>query len=53
MLVVAAKPLKAGTVLQATDLKMIPWPTDQLPAGAYGDAAAVVGNTVFDPVERR
>lgn len=51
MLVVAAKQLKAGTVLQATDLKMIPWPTDQLPAGAYGDAAAVAGSTVFDPVE--
>ena len=51
MLVVAAKPLKAGTVVSATDVKLIPWPTDQLPAGAYGDANAVAGSTVFDPVE--
>lgn len=51
MLVVAAKPLKAGTVLQASDLKLIAWPTDQLPAGAYGDVNAVAGNTTFDPVE--
>jgi pilus assembly protein CpaB len=51
MLVVAAKPLKAGTVLQAADLKLIPWPTAQLPTGSYGDATAVTGNTVFDPVE--
>src|ERR1700733_2259080 len=51
MLVVAAKPLKAGTVLQAADLKLVPWPTAQLPTGSYGDATAVAGNTVFDPVE--
>ncbi|HML17651.1 MAG TPA: Flp pilus assembly protein CpaB [Bryobacteraceae bacterium] len=50
MLVVAAKPLKAGTVLQATDVKLIPWPADKLPTGAYGDPNAVAGATVFDPV---
>ncbi len=52
MLVVAATALKAGTVVQAADLKLIPWPTNQLPAGAYGDTSAVAGNTVFDPVEQ-
>ena len=50
MLVVAARTLKAGTVLQASDVKLIPWPADQLPAGAYGEVNAVAGNTVFDPV---
>jgi len=49
-LVVAAKTLKPGTVLQATDVKLIPWPADQLPKGAYENAAQVVGNTVFDPI---
>jgi pilus assembly protein CpaB len=50
MLVVAAKALKAGTVLQSTDVKLIPWPTDQLPKGAFDHAEQVVGNTVFDPI---
>jgi pilus assembly protein CpaB len=49
-MVVAAKSLNAGVVLQATDLKTIPWPTEQLPKGAYGNVADVVGSTVFDPI---
>lgn len=49
-LVVAAKALKTGTVLQSSDLKTIPWPQEQLPKGAYGTPEAVVGSTVFDPI---
>jgi pilus assembly protein CpaB len=47
-LVVAAKTLAPGTVLAATDVKTIPWPSQPLPKGAYGDPKDVVGNTVFD-----
>ncbi len=50
MLVVAAKPLKAGTVLQATDLKVIAWPEAQLLKGGYGNVSEVVGSTVFDAI---
>lgn len=50
-LVVAAKALKVGTQLQATDLRTIPWPAQQpLPEGFYGSADQVAGNTVFDPI---
>jgi len=49
-LVVAAKALKAGTQLQTTDLKTIPWPAEQLPAGFYGAVDQVTGTTVFDPI---
>ena len=48
MLVVAAKALKPGTVLQANDVKLMSWATDQLPTGAYQNADDVVGSTVFD-----
>jgi Flp pilus assembly protein CpaB len=50
MLVVAAKPLKAGTVLQATDVKLIPWPEAQLLKGAFGSVSEVTGDTVFDSI---
>ncbi len=49
-LVVAAKALKAGTQLQDTDLKTIPWPAEQLPVGFYGTVDQVTGTTVFDPI---
>jgi Flp pilus assembly protein CpaB len=49
-LVVAARALKVGTQLQGTDLKTIPWPSDQLPAGFYGTIDQVTGTTVFDPI---
>jgi Flp pilus assembly protein CpaB len=49
-LVVAAKTLKAGTQLQAADLKTIPWPAEQLPTGFYGNIDQVTGSTVFDPI---
>jgi pilus assembly protein CpaB len=49
-MVVAAKALKAGTVLKAEDLKTINWPVSQLPPGAHRDPQEVIGNTVFDPM---
>jgi Flp pilus assembly protein CpaB len=50
MLVVAAKALKPGTVLQPNDVKMIAWPTTQLPKGAFEHVEDVTGKTVFDAI---
>ncbi len=47
-MVVAAKALKAGTLLKAEDLKTINWPVPQLPPGAHHNPQEVIGNTVFD-----
>ena len=49
-MVVAAKALKAGTVLKADDLKTINWPAPQLPSGAHRNPQEVIGNTVFGPI---
>src|SRR5579863_4145793 len=49
-LVVAAKALKPGTVLAATDLKTIPWPAQEIPKGSFGSPEQAVGNTVFDRI---
>ena len=49
-MVVAARPLKAGDVLQASDLKTIPWPLSALPKGTYGSTKDLVGNTVYDAI---
>jgi pilus assembly protein CpaB len=49
-MVVAARPLKAGTVLALADLKTVPWAGDHLPKGAYETASGVVGSTVFDAI---
>ena len=50
MVVVAAKALKPGTVVKASDVRLLPWPGDQLPKGAYGSATQVIGSTVFDSI---
>jgi pilus assembly protein CpaB len=47
MLVVAAKSLKPGTVLQSSDVKLMPWPQQELPKGAFGDVNDVAGKSVF------
>jgi pilus assembly protein CpaB len=47
-LVVAAKSLPAGTVLQKTDLSTIPWPAEKLPNGAFETVEQVAGKTTFD-----
>lgn len=49
-MVVAAKALKAGTILKAEDVKTVNWPTPQLPSGAHRDPQEVIGNTVFTPM---
>jgi pilus assembly protein CpaB len=51
-LVVAAKPLKPGTVVALADLKTIPWATDQLPKGTFQTPDQVAGSTVFDSIEQ-
>jgi pilus assembly protein CpaB len=50
MLVVAGKALKPGTVLQPTDVKLVPWLGEQLPKGAFGSANEIAGKTVFDAI---
>ncbi len=49
-LVVAARPLKAGTQLTATDVKTIPWPTAEVPKGNYSKVDDVTGSAVFDAI---
>ncbi|MEQ1947568.1 MAG: Flp pilus assembly protein CpaB [Bryobacteraceae bacterium] len=49
-IVVAAKPLKPGSVLVAADVKAMPWSSETLPKGAYQRPEEVVGNTVFDSI---
>lgn len=50
MVVVAAKPIPAGTVLADTDVESIPWPVEQTPAGAFQSAPQVAGHTVLVPL---
>ena len=48
--VVAAHPLKSGTVIVAGDLKTIQWPGLQPPKGTFEKPDEVVGKTVFDAI---
>jgi pilus assembly protein CpaB len=41
-LVVAAEPLRYGATLSSQNLKAIPWPSDDLPPGAYADVEALL-----------
>jgi pilus assembly protein CpaB len=50
MVVVAAKPIPVGTVLAETDVRSIPWPVEQTPAGAFDKARQVAGSTVLEPL---
>ncbi len=50
MLVVAAKALKPGTILQDSDVKLVPWMGQTLPKDAYGSPADVTGSTVLDTI---
>jgi pilus assembly protein CpaB len=46
-LVVAAKPLEAGAVIGAEDIKSIPWSAEELPQGAFERPEQVTGKTLF------
>lgn len=50
MVVVAAKPIPAGTVLAEKDVQSIPWPVEGTPAGAFEAASQVTGHTVLQPL---
>jgi Flp pilus assembly protein CpaB len=50
MVVVAARPIPAGTVLSEKDVQSMPWPADQTPAGAFEAAQQVAGHTVLTPL---
>jgi pilus assembly protein CpaB len=49
-LVVAAKPLEAGRILTATDVKTVSWPAATVPKGAFENVDQVAGKTVFDAI---
>lgn len=42
-IVVAAMNISFGTKIDATNLKMMPWPKDHIPQGAFSDTKDVVG----------
>jgi Flp pilus assembly protein CpaB len=50
MVVVAAQPIPAGTVLAEKDVQSIHWPVEQTPAGAFEAASQVAGHTVLEPL---
>jgi pilus assembly protein CpaB len=50
MVVVAIKPIPAGTVLSEKDVQSIPWPAEQTPSGAFASAPQVTGHTVLEPL---
>ncbi len=45
--VVAAKPLEAGAVLTADDVKSVAWPAEELPQGSFEHPEQVTGKTLF------
>jgi Flp pilus assembly protein CpaB len=49
-LLVAAKSLKAGSILQESDVLAMPWPAPDLPKGGYGDPKEIAGATLFDAI---
>ncbi|MEP7351604.1 MAG: Flp pilus assembly protein CpaB [Acidobacteriota bacterium] len=49
-LVIAAKPMPAGTVLTSADVKTIRWSAATLPVGAFEHIDQVSGKTLFDGV---
>jgi pilus assembly protein CpaB len=48
--VVAAHPLKSGSVITDKDIKTIQWPGAHPPKGTFEDPAGVIGKTVFDAI---
>jgi Flp pilus assembly protein CpaB len=50
MVVVAARPIPAGTILAEKDVQSIPWPAEQTPTGAFESLPQVDGHTVLEPL---
>jgi len=50
MVVVAARPISAGTVLAEKDVQPMPWPADQTPGGSFEAAQQVLGQTAIQPL---
>lgn len=48
--VVAAHPLKTGTVVAAADIRTIQWPGVHTPKGTFETPGQVIGKTVFDAI---
>ncbi len=48
--VVAAHPLKSGTVIAAADVATIQWPGAHTPKGTFESTDQVIGQTVFDAI---
>ncbi len=48
--VVAARDLAVGSVLSPADLKVVEWPSTNVPSGASSDRNAVVGRGVIIPI---
>ena len=49
--VVAARAISSGTVLKATDVRLMPWSGSEPIKGALATVGDVVGKTVFSPVD--
>jgi len=47
---VAAKPLPVGTMLAASDVKLVPWPASSPVAGGYSKVEEVVNRGLISPV---
>ena len=50
MVVVAARPIPAGTVLADKDVQSMAWPGDQTPGGSFDSSHAILGQTVIQPL---
>ena len=50
MVVVAARPIPAGSVLAEKDVQPMPWPGEKTPAGSFEASQQVAGQTVLQPL---
>ncbi|MBK9166141.1 MAG: Flp pilus assembly protein CpaB [Bryobacterales bacterium] len=48
--VVAARNLDRGAVLDQEDLRLVPWPSDETPDGVFSSIEAAAGKTILQPV---
>jgi Flp pilus assembly protein CpaB len=50
MVIVASRPIPAGTVLAEKDVQSMTWAGEQTPSGAFDNAQQVTGHTVLEPL---